>query len=32
MAKDDAVKAVMVGKLREHCEVQPCGIHLGNGC
>jgi hypothetical protein len=31
MSEDDTVKAVVVLKLGEHCEVQPGGIHLGNG-
>ena len=26
MSEDDAVKAVVVVKLGEYCEVQPCGI------
>jgi hypothetical protein len=30
MSKDDTIEAVMVFKLGEDCEVQPCGIHLGN--
>src|SRR5262249_6625169 len=29
MSKDDTVKAVVVVKLGEYREVQPCGIHLG---
>jgi hypothetical protein len=32
MSEDDAVKAVVIFKLGKHYEVQPCGIHLGNGC
>ena len=32
MSKDDAIKAVMVFKLGEYHALQPCGIHLGNGC
>src|SRR4029453_34953 len=31
MSEDDAIEAVVVFKLGEYREVQPCGIHLGNG-
>src|SRR5262245_11242037 len=29
MSKDDAIEAVMVVKLGEDREAEPCGIHLG---
>jgi hypothetical protein len=32
MSEDDAVKAVVIFKLRKYREVQPCSIHLCNGC
>jgi hypothetical protein len=32
MSEDDAIEAIMVGKLGEGGEAQPCGIHLGNDC
>src|SRR5262245_57999937 len=32
MSKDDAIEAVMVVKLGKYGEVQPGGIHLGDGC
>jgi len=31
MPKNNAIEAVVVVKLGEYREVQPCGIHLGNG-
>ena len=32
VSKDDTIEAFMVVKLGEDREVQPRGIHLGNGC
>jgi hypothetical protein len=32
MPKDNAIEAVVVVKLGEDREVQPCGIHRRNGC
>jgi hypothetical protein len=32
MPEDDAIEAVVVFKLGEDGEVQPCSIHLCYGC
>ena len=31
MTENDAIEAIVVFKLGEHSEVQPCSIHLGYG-
>ena len=32
MSEENAIEAVMVVKLGEYREAEPCGIHLGNRC